>query len=292
MNRLPQFTIAQPQTVPEASEMLSSLGDTGRLYAGGTELLAAMKEGALLYDTLVDVKTVPGLANIQVRDGALWIGAAVTHLSIESSPLVRQQLPVLAYVESRVANTRVRATGTLAGNLCFAEPHSDPATMLLCLDAQVVAESTRGERWLTIDEFFVGAYETALAEDEVVTDVVVPLPPASWRTAYKKFQVIERPTLGLGVVLELNDGGDSVAAARVAVGCVSETPLRSSAAEAQFAGPLESLAERLDSAGDSLADDADLLDDREGSADYKRNLIKVFLKRAVYQALGSGEALR
>ncbi len=287
MNRLPAFTISQPQSVAEASEMLASLGDSGRLYAGGTELLATMKEGALLYDTLVDVKTVPGLADIRVQDGELWIGAAVTHFSIETSPIVRELLPVLSYVESRVANTRVRATGTLVGNLCFAEPHSDPATMLLCLDARVVAQSTRGERQLTIDEFFVGAYETALEEDEVVTSVVVPLPPANWRMAYKKFQIIERPTLGLGVVLELNDGGDSVAAARVAVGCVSESPLRSSAAEAQLAGPLESLLERLDAAGDSLADEADLLDDREGSAEYKRHLIKVFLKRAVQQALQS-----
>jgi carbon-monoxide dehydrogenase medium subunit len=214
MNRLAPFKIWQPRTVAEASEMLAEFGEGGRLYAGGTELLLAMRAGALSYDHLVDVKTVGGLAELAVEDGEVRIGAAVAHLPIERSRAVRERLPVLTYVESRVANARVRATGTLAGNLCFAEPHSDPATLLLCLGARVRVESRRGRRELGIGELIVGPFETSLGEDELVTQIIIPLPPENCRTAYRKFTVHEYPSLGLAVLLELGEGGGTIVGAR------------------------------------------------------------------------------
>ena len=117
MKRLPPFTISQPASVSEASETIANHGGAATLYAGGTELLLAMKEGVLAYEHLVDVKTIPGLDEIRLEVGELWIGAAVTHAQIEHSPVIRERLPALADVERRVANPRVRATGTLAGNL-------------------------------------------------------------------------------------------------------------------------------------------------------------------------------
>src|SRR5207302_11225110 len=117
----------------EASQMLLTHGDDGRAYAGGTELLLAMKYAGLRYERLVDLKTISGLDGIEDTSDGLRIGALATHHAIETSPLVRERLPVLAELESHVANPRVRCTGTLGGNLCFAEPHSDPATLLLCL---------------------------------------------------------------------------------------------------------------------------------------------------------------
>src|SRR4051812_1551441 len=127
---LPPFTIDQPSTLTEASQLLLTGDDESRAYAGGTELLLVMKHGGLRYDRLVDVKTVPGLNSIEERDGAIWIGALATHLALERSPLIRRLLPALADLESKVANPRVRSTGTIGGNLCFAEPHSDPSTLL------------------------------------------------------------------------------------------------------------------------------------------------------------------
>src|ERR1051326_7038088 len=100
-----------------------------------------MKQSGLRYGHLVDLKTIPGMTTIEHSDGGLKIGALATHLSIERSPLVRERLPIFVQMEHRVANIRVRATGTLGGNLCFGEPHSDPATLLLCLDTD--RKSTR-----------------------------------------------------------------------------------------------------------------------------------------------------
>jgi carbon-monoxide dehydrogenase medium subunit len=187
-----------------------------------------------------------------------------------------------------VANPRVRATGTLAGNICFAEPHSDPATLLLCLDARVVIEGAAGQRTAGLDEFFVGAYETSLADGELVTHIVVPIPPANWRIAYEKFGIHERPTLGLAVVLETDDGRQTVTGARAAVGCVGPTPRRSAEAERLLSGPIVEIEKRLDAASEALAADAELIADLDGGIAYKRNLIRVFLRRVVRAALGEG----
>src|SRR5436189_2540594 len=184
MMPLRRFTIHQPKDTAEASEMLAQFGEKARLYAGGTELLLAMKHDLLRYEHLVDVKTVPGLDRIEAKDSVLLIGSAVTHRVIERSALVKEKLPVLSEMETKVANVRVRATGTLGGNLCFAEPHSDPAALLLALDAHVHVQGKGGERTLPIDQLILGAYETALAPDELMTGIDIPLVAKNKRAAY------------------------------------------------------------------------------------------------------------
>ena len=147
--------------------MLMEFGDDGSAYAGGTELLLAMRHGALRYGHLVDVKVLPGFDSIQLRDDWIEIGAGATHRMIEYSPIVRENLKVLAELESKVANIRVRASGTIGGNLCFAEPHSDPATLLLALDAVVTAAGPSGARELRVDELICGAYANSLNPGEL-----------------------------------------------------------------------------------------------------------------------------
>ncbi len=119
MMPLRRFTIHQPKNLAEASQMLGEFGEKARLYAGGTELLLAMKHDLLRYEHLVDVKTLPGLDKIEAKNGSLLIGSAVTHRAIERSAAVKEKLPVLAEMETKVANVRVRATGTLGGNLAL-----------------------------------------------------------------------------------------------------------------------------------------------------------------------------
>src|SRR6266581_8880384 len=189
--------------------MLSHYGEDAGIYAGGTELLLAMRHQALKYRHLIDLKVVPGLDSIEVRDGFIEIGATSTHRSIERSALVRQNQPVLAEMESQVANVRVRATGTLGGNLCFAEPHSDPATLLLVLGASVAVEGPQRRREIPMHDFFIGPYETRLAPTEVMTGVQIPVATGEWRSAYVKFQVHERPMLGLALALETTDNGET-----------------------------------------------------------------------------------
>ena len=283
MMPLRRFAIHRPADLGEAAEMLEHYGDNGTLYAGGTELLLAMRHDLLRYEHLIDIKAVAGLDGIERRDSHLHIGAGATHRDIERSSVVRELLPVMSEMEANVANVRVRATGTLGGNLCFAEPHSDPATLLLALGGTARAQGKSGERTLAMDELLAGAYENSLAQDEVLTGVDVPLPGPSQRNAYLKFQVHERPLLGLALSLELDDG--EIREARCAVGCVSPTPCRSEAAEGLIVGPVDSVEQRLQEAADVLADQAALTDDREGSAEYKRHLIGVLLRRAAKQCL-------
>jgi len=289
MMPLRRFAIHRPADLREAAEMLDHYGENGSLYAGGTELLLAMRHDLLRYAHLIDIKTVAGLDGIERRDGHLHIAAAATHRTIERSAVVREQLPVMAEMAANVANVRVRATGTLGGNLAFAEPHSDPATLLLALGGSARAQGKSGERTLAMDELLAGAYENSLAQDEILTGVDVPVPGPSQRTAYLKFQVHERPLLGLALLLELDDDGGVIREARCAVGCVSPTPCRSATAESLIAGPADSLEQRIQEAGEALADEAALTDDREGSAEYKRHLIGVLLRRAARKCLnGNG----
>jgi carbon-monoxide dehydrogenase medium subunit len=287
MTTLSRFEIHQPGTVSEASQMLAHYGDEASIYAGGTELLLAMKHRALSYRHLIDLKPVPGLNAIATRDGMLEIGATCTHRSMEGSALIRQKQPVLAELESQVANVRVRATGTLGGNLCFAEPHSDPATLLLVLGATLRIESAAAAREAPVERLIAGAYANHLAPGEILTHVVVPCAQPNHRAAYLKFQIHERPTLGLALWLETPDHGHTVTSARIAVGCVCPFPSRVPGAEALLRGSRSDVEKRLPESAALVADGADLVDDHEGSAEYKRHLIGVFLRRAFLKAVAA-----
>ena len=283
MMPLRKFTIHQPKTLSEASEMLAEFGDNGRLYAGGTELLLAMKHDLLRYQHLVDVKTIPELNKIELKDGALMIGSTATHRSIERSSIVRENLPVFADMATHVANVRVRASGTLGGNLCFAEPHSDPATLLVAIGAKAHIQRKSSSRTIAVERLITGSYETSLAPDEILTSVEIPILSKTQRAAYLKFQLKERPTLGLALVLDVE--GDKIKKATAVVGSVSALPTQSEKTNQLLAGFRGDAEKRLADAGQVLAEAADPVDDLEGSADYKRHLIGVFLRRAFVKAL-------
>jgi carbon-monoxide dehydrogenase medium subunit len=283
MMPLRRFTIHQPKTIAEASAMLGDLGEKARLYAGGTELLLAMKHDLLRYEHLIDVKTISDLNKIELKNGSLIIGSTATHRAIERSPVVKENLPVLAQMETKVANVRVRASGTLGGNLCFAEPHSDPATLLLALGARAHVQGKAEIKTLWLDKLITGAYETSLAADELLVGIEIPLPAKSRRAAYLKFQLHERPTLGLALVLAVE--ADNITEARAVVGSVSSIPTQSDEANSLLVGSKAKIEKQLPDAAKALAEAADPVDDLEGSSEYKRHLISVFLKRAFTQVL-------
>jgi carbon-monoxide dehydrogenase medium subunit len=262
--------------------MLAEFGDNGRLYAGGTELLLAMKHDLLRYQHLVDVKTIPELNTIELKNGAVMIGSTATHRAIERSAIVRQNLPVFAEMETHVANVRVRASGTLGGNLCFAEPHSDPATLLVALGAKAQIQGKSGSKTIGIERLITGSYETSLAADEILASVEIPVLSKTQRAAYLKFQLKERPTLGLALVLDVE--GDHIKKSTAVVGSVSALPTQSQNANQLLIGSRAEVEKQLADAGEALAEAADPVDDLEGSADYKRHLIGVFLRRAFLKA--------
>jgi len=283
---LRRFRLEEPETVEEASQLLARHGESARVYAGGTELLLVMKEGLAHYERLVNVKKIPHLGEVKLDNGLISIGALSTHRQILLSPVIRQHLPALARLEANVANVRVREVGTIGGNLCFAEPHADPGTLLLALGAKVVAARNGGRREIPSEKFFVDAFETCLESDELVTEILVPRLPARSGVAYLKFGYLERPSVGLAVYLSMAEKGKSVADARVAVGCVGPTPRRTPEAESLLKGKSIDEASRLTGeAGAAAARAADAIGDLHGSKEYKEHIVGVLLKRAFHQAV-------
>lgn len=289
------FTLHRPGTTAEACELLARLGDEAAPYAGGTELLLLMKEGLLRPRHLVDVKRLPGFGSIAADGEGLIIGATATHRALERSPLVKGRCPVLAEVARHVANVRVRNVGTVGGNLAFADPHSDLATLLLALDARVELVSPRGRRDVAIADFVRGPWETARASDELLVAVRLRPWPGRTAAAYVKFGVYERPTLGIAVVLRLegDDNGARVADARIAVGCVNPRPARVLEAEARVRGCAVAELEGVsDAVAELTATSADPADDMHGSADYKREMVAVFTRRALGAAAARARGAR
>jgi aerobic carbon-monoxide dehydrogenase medium subunit len=280
---LRRFELDQPDSVSEASALLGKHGDDARLYAGGTELLLVMKEGLLRPGHLIDLKSIPGFGDISLDDSGeeLRIGAGATHRMVERSSEVRQHLPALVQLEHNVANVRVRNTGTIGGNLCFAEPHADPGTLLLVYEATARLERDTAVRSLPLAEFFVGPFEVALEPDEVLTRLDVPLPPPRTKAAYLKFGMLERPSVGVAAGVTLTPDGSGIEDVRFAIGCVGPRPLRAHEAEAKLKGlSLAEATAKLDDAGDLAAEAAQAVSDLHGSAGYKRHLVKVLLRRA------------
>ena len=161
---LPPFELHRPGSLEQATELAARYGEDAAFYCGGTELLLLLKLGFASFGHLIDLKRIEELGGIRQENGELVIGAAVTHRTLERSDVIRTTLPAFAEMERRVANLRVREVGTLGGNLCFSDPHSDPATFLLALDAEVVCRRGGEQpRRLPVSEFVVGPYQTASA---------------------------------------------------------------------------------------------------------------------------------
>ena len=211
------------------------------------------------------------------------IGALCTHHQLENSPVLRDKLPALTKLEQNVANVRVRQVGTIGGNICFAEPHADPGTLLIALGAKMIAEQSSSKREITAEDFFVDAYETALQADEVLTKIQVPIPAPNARSAYLKFGYLERPSVGVAVAFNLNGG---VSGVRIAVGCAGPAPRRVAEAEALLEGKSKDEALRhVAEAGAAAGRAAQAISDLHGSQEYKEHIVGVLLKRAFQSAL-------
>lgn len=279
---LPPFELHRPRSVEEARELLLRFGDDAAAFCGGTELLLLLKLGFAAFGHLVDLKAVDELGGIRAEDGALVIGSTVTHREIERSPLVLERVPALAAMERRVANIRVRNVGTLGGNLCFADPHSDPATFLLALDAEV---ETDGGRRLPLGEFVLGPYRTALQPGELLRSVRIPLPPAGAQVAHRKLAFHERPAATVACLARVEGG--AVAEARIAVGSVGARPVRAAEAERALVGAAPGDASALQQAGELAAQASEPVEDANGSVEYKANLVRVLVERCLADVLAA-----
>jgi aerobic carbon-monoxide dehydrogenase medium subunit len=282
---IPRFSLARPRTLGEAFEAFAAADGEGAYIAGGTELLQVMKMGFAQFETLIDIKGIAELHGIEASDGNLRIGAATTHRSIERSADVLTAFSGLVELERQVANVRVRSTGTLGGNLAFAEPHSDPATLLLASDARVELSGPGGDRALSLSEFILGPLATAREPEEILTGIRIPAARAGEGRAYGKFAFFERPAASVAVRLSVRDG--AIDEATVAVGSLTEVPTIVEAAGRALVGATTDpagLDRGIEVAGAAFGE-LDAVEDLNGSADYKRHLAAVLLASSARAAV-------
>ena len=282
-----EFDYLEPTSVEEASRMLADLGEDVRVIAGGTALMLGMRQRMLAPTHLISVARIERLRGIDFDpQRGLRIGALTRHIDVARSPLVLQHAPVLASMASRVANPQVRNQGTIGGNLCYADPSTDPPGCLMALDATVVVASTRGERTLTMEEFLVDYYVTALEPDEVVLEIRVPRMASDARGIYSRFlrtAAEHRPLASVAFVAR--PAGDVCQAARIAVGASTPIPTRLHRAEAFLEGR-KVTAEIAAQAADLVAQDIVPVSDLRGSAEFRRDMVRTVAQRTIAELFG------
>ncbi len=280
------FELMEPATLDEAVALLDPEDAGVRAIAGGTALMLMMKARLFQPVRLVSLRRVNGaLRGVRAAGrGGLTIGAMTTLTELERSPEVRAAIPVMARALRTLSNVRIRNVATLGGHLAHGDPHMDLPPILITLGARVRAVSRRGERWIDMAGLFVGYYESAVARDELITEIEVPAQPAGVHTWYAKFAALSAddwPSVGVAVWFRTESG--RIAEARIAVSAATERPMRVAAAERALAGEAPTPA-AFAAAADAAAEAVDPLADIRGSAAYKREMVRVHTRRALTQA--------
>ena len=284
------FELAEPRSFKEAISLLDGADETVRPIAGGTALMLMMKAGVFHPTRLIALRYVAGADAIELaRDGSLRLGALATLGALERTKGLRDAFPVIAQTLRTLSNVRVRNVATIGGNLAHADPHMDLPPVLAALGAQVTVAGPSGERTVAVENLFAGYYETVLARNELIGQVTVP-PLGGKRAAYVKVttrSADDWPALGVAVALDAE--GRNVRSADVFVSAATEKLIRLKAAEAVLHGA-EANETNLERAGEAAAGEVETMADARGSASYKKELVRVFVARAVRKALGLGDA--
>jgi carbon-monoxide dehydrogenase medium subunit len=257
------------------------------VYAGGTDVIPRLKARHISApEVLVDLKGIPDLDYITYHQGTgLKIGALATIASVAHAPEVRAHYPVLAQAAHSIASTQIRNRGTIAGNISMAVPSADSAPALLCLEAELICISAKGERNIPIHEFFQGPSETILRPDELLQEIRIPDPPEKGRGMYIKLSPRSRMDLavvGVAVTGVVEEG--LFRDVRIGLGAVAPTPLRAREAEDLLAG-VEVSDDIIHRAAKQAAEESKPIDDHRGSAQYRQMMVEVLTRRALRQAL-------
>lgn len=275
------FDLYIPKTVEEALELLAATG--GRPIAGGTDLIVFMQEGKIRPQVLIDLSRLDELRYIQEEDGLIRIGPLTTHAELARSPLLRERGEVLAQAAAVVGAPQIRNRGTIGGNIATASPAGDTIPALMALGARVKLRSMGGQREVPLQDLFTGPGQTVIRGDELITEVAFPLPGDGARGAFLKLR--KRNALAIAVVsaavtVTLTDG--VISEAHIALGAVAPTVIRASAAEQVLRGR-EPSAELLAQAGELAAAASRPITDIRGSAAYRREMVKVLVRRGLAQ---------
>jgi aerobic carbon-monoxide dehydrogenase medium subunit len=279
-----QFDYHVPKSVDEAIALLGKLGENAKILAGGQSLIPAMRFRLASPEQLVDINRIEGLTYLEERGNHLAIGAMTREHSIEELPLIAKSYPLLLDTAKVIADPIVRNRATIGGNLAHADPANDHPATMLAFNATVIAKSTAGTREIPIDDFFVGLFESCLKHGEILTEIRIPKPVAGSGGAYIKIErkVGDYAVAAVAVQLQLTAG--KIAAIRIGLTNVSPVPMRAKGAEAALLGTAGDDA-ALAAAGVKAAAECEPSADLRGQEDYKRDLVRVLIKRTVRRAL-------
>lgn len=282
--RLPKFDYVKPERVSEALEILrKNKNGRFRVYAGGTDVIPKIKERVMpAPETLVDLKGISELNYISHDEtSGLRIGALASIHDVAHASVVKEKYPMLAQAAASIASTQVQNRGTIAGNICNAVPSADSAPALLCLGGKALCEGKQGERVIDLEEFFLGPGSTVLGEDELLKEIRIP--SVKGRGVYIKLSPRSRMDLavvGVAVFANVEDG--IFKNIRIGLGAVAPTPMRAKNSEKRLTG--ESVSDQLvEEAAAMAASEASPIDDHRASAEYRRMMVEVLVKRAVGQ---------
>jgi carbon-monoxide dehydrogenase medium subunit len=278
-----RFDYHRPETLEEALALLNQHGEEAKVLAGGMSLIPLLKLRFASPSHLVDVNRIPALQGMAETDGHLAIKAVTRHRELASSDLVKRRYPAIAAAAPQVSDPLVRNMGTLGGSLSHADPAGDFGSVMLALRAEVVLTGSGGERVIPIDEFLLDTFTTALEPTEVLREVRVPQPSPRSGGAYLKMErkVGDFATVAVAVQLSMDDG--HIGQAGIGLTAVGPKNLRASEAEASLAGA-EPTEEAFAEAGRLAARAASPNSDLRGSADYKRHVVEVFVRRGLAEA--------
>lgn len=283
-----RFEYHRPDSLDEALRLLSDLGDDAKVLAGGQSLIPLLKLRLAAPGHLIDVNRIEGLSGITEADGQVRIGALTRHHDLETSDLLRRAAPTVAAAAPMIADPLVRNMGTIGGSLAHADPAGDLGSVMLSLGASVIARSAGGEREIAIGDFLVDTFTTSLEPTELVTEIRIPTGPHTGGTYLKlERRVGDFATVGVAVTVAMDDG--SIGRAGIGLTGVGLTNIHATAAEQVLAGAQpgdDAFAE----AGRLAAEASNPVSDVRGSADYKRHVVDVYVRRGLASAVETARA--
>jgi len=278
------FDYHSPQSLDEALSLLKQHAGDAKILAGGQSLIPAMRFRLAMPAILIDINRLDDLRYVEERGDHLAIGAMTREHSIEESAVVKSSYPLLHDTAIVIADPLVRNQATVGGNIAHADPANDHPATMLAYNATVVAKGPNGERTIAIDDFFTGLFENAMDDDEILTEIRIPKPPADSGGAYTKLERKVGDYAISAAAVQLRLDGDTVAEARIGLTNVSAVPMRAKAAETELIG--KSISDAVtEAAGKAAAAECDPSPDLRGGVDYKRDVTRVMVKRSIQQAV-------
>ncbi len=286
------FEYLAPTQLAEAVELLRQYGDDAKLLAGGQSLVPMMKLRVARPKVLIDIHRIAALNYLREEAGAIRLGAMTRHVQIEESSLIREKIPMLAEAASAIGDTQVRNRGTIGGALVEADPCGDYGAVVLALNAQMKCVGTRGERVILAADLFTFAYTTTLESDEILTEIVIPLPDKSSAGVYVKLEKVAGDFAIASAAVQLGLDSDGTCN-EIGIGVTGggTVPQKALSVESLLRGTTITSA-LIDQAGQLIQESAEPIEDLRGSAAYKKKALSAILRRAIAESLRRAEAMR